>query len=495
MDLDAYRSSAESFLSALTAEYYRHYAGLQDEYAIEPIYARYRELFTRAAVDALREQAARLPVESEERRRTGLLVDFAVEGYVGEATKEAEAELAQREAGTMLELDGERLGLRESNSVQANEPDPERRALIERARMRAIEGELGHLHRELVERQHACAEELGWESYRAMCADCKGLDLDRLHAQCSAFSAATEARYAEVLEPQLHRTLGFGLSELRRSDLSRFFRQPGADDAFPADRLLTSFEQTMSGLGIDVHDQPGVVLDVGARANKSPRPFCAAVRPPDEVYLVLTPMGGREDYVTLFHEGGHTEHYANVDPALPFEYRYLGDNSVTEAFAFLLQHLVEDGSWLERRLGVGDAEPLVSHARATRLIYLRRYCAKLDYELELHGPGARLEALPPRYAQLLGHALKVDWPTETFLQDVDPGFYSACYLRAWAMEAQLRAYLRERFGPVWFEADEAGALLRALWREGQRLNAGELLAEVIGEQLDFGVLLADLGLD
>ena len=55
MDLAAYRGSAEAFVSELTNAYYRHYAGLEDEYAIEPIFERHAELFDRAAVDDLRE--------------------------------------------------------------------------------------------------------------------------------------------------------------------------------------------------------------------------------------------------------------------------------------------------------------------------------------------------------------------------------------------------------------------------------------------------------
>jgi hypothetical protein len=72
---------------------------------------------------------------------------------------------------------------------------------------------------------------------------------------------------------------------------------------------------------------------------------------PDEIYLVISPHGGRDDYAALFHEAGHTEHYAHVDPSLPFEYRHLGDNSVTEGFAFLLEHLTEDPAWLAATLG------------------------------------------------------------------------------------------------------------------------------------------------
>jgi hypothetical protein len=81
-----------------------------------------------------------------------------------------------------------------------------------------------------------------------------------------------------------------------------------------------------------------------------------------------------------------------------------------------------------------------------------------------------------------------------YLADVDPGFYCACYLRSWALETHLRRHLRERFGPAWFDSAEAGELLRDLWREGQRRTPEELLGELTGERLDFGVLLDDLEL-
>ena len=154
------------------------------------------------------------------------------------------------------------------------------------------------------------------------------------------------------------------------------------------------------------------------------------------------------------------------------EFRVLGDNSVTEGFAFLFDHLVEDPEWLRRHLG-GEADPeLAAHVRAVRLLFVRRYAAKLPYELDVH----RVDppdnaALRARYATLLGTAARVRWPEQTYLADLDPGFYVACYLRAWALETHLRAHLRERFGERWFEQREAGDALRTLWRDGQRLSA------------------------
>jgi len=84
------------------------------------------------------------------------------------------------------------------------------------------------------------------------------------------------------------------------------------------------------------------------------------------------------------------------------------------------------------------------------------------------------------------------WSGESYLADLDPGFYSACYLRAWAFEAQLRSHLRERFGAQWFTQAAAGELLRALWSEGQRRSPEELLGEFTGQELGFGPLLGEL---
>ncbi len=133
------------------------------------------------------------------------------------------------------------------------------------------------------------------------------------------------------------------------------------------------------------------------------------------------------------------------------------------------------------------SDQFVRFSAFVTLFFLRRYCAKLRYELELHS-GAPLESLPGRYAQLLSSAVGVPYPESDFLEDVDGGFYCTCYLRAWAFEAQLSEWLRERYGQSWFAQREAGTLVRELWELGQSLNADALLREVTGQNIDFGVL-------
>ena len=483
MDLDAYRAEAEAFASAISREYLLHLSGRQDELAIEPIYERHAGLFSPEAVEELRGAGSRP------------LLEFAVEGLIGRATKEEAAELARREATLEVELDGERMPYRQAAVALANEPDPDRRAALQEARLALGEEQLDPLLRAALERSHALAAELGWPSMRAMCEELSGIDLAALGEETAAFLEATEPAYEPLLDPHLRGQLGFGFERLRRSDLPAFFRAPRLDAYFPAERLLEAFRATFAGLGIDVRDGGRVTLDVEARPKKSPRAFCSPVRVPDEVHLVISPIGGHDDYEALFHEAGHAFHYAHVDPGLAFEHRYIGDNSVTEGFAFLAEHLVSDAEWLGRTLGVEASAEIAAHARARKLLFLRRYAAKLAYELELHDAPPSLEPLRESYARRLSSAVHVDWPAASWLSDVDPFFYAARYLRAWALETRLRRALRERFGPMWFATRAAGDLLRGMWAEGQRLGPEELLAKATGEApapLGFAVMVEDL---
>lgn len=497
MDFQAYRAGAEAFVGELGLEYYRHYAGHTDELEIEAVYERHDSLFSRSVVEELRhahEDARAEELGGEQARRHRCLLEFCLEGHLGQATRSLDAELARREARLRLDVDHEGVGFRESLILQANEPAGARRARLEAARLHAVEEHLNPLHTEALELTHSLARELGWASYRALWEDVKAIDFSALQRQTAAFLAATERSYPAVVDPALRFTCDVGLNEARRSDLPRFFRLAQADAVFPAHRLVASFRETMAGLGIHLDAQRNVILDLERRATKSPRAFCAPVRVPDEVYLVVPRLGGRDDYVALFHEGGHTQHYAWVAPDLPFEFRHLGDNSVTEGFAFLFDRLLENPEWLRRRLGV-DGKGLAPHLRAQRMVLLRRYAAKFAYELELHGD----VALPPSvqadsYTAHLSAAVGLSWPRATFLADLDRGFYSANYLRAWALETHVRTALRSRFGPAWFDEPAAGELLRSHWRQGQRLDADELVDQLGGGELDFSTLGADLGL-
>ncbi len=349
MDLDSYAQRAESFLTELDREYHLHFSGQKPEYEVEAVYERHAGLFGRETVLALREQVE--ASEGEARRRASYLLELAVGGYLGRASAAEEAAVAREEAELSLRVGGEEIPYRAAPVAQANEEKRERRAEIEEQRMALLEERLNPLHLVALERTRELLADLGWRSYAEAYGELRGIDLEELAAQTRSFLEATEGVYEGLVDPELRGVLGYGLGEAGRADLPRFFRAPGLDGSFPAERLIPSFTETMAGLGLDLAAQPNIVFDTESRPTKTPRAYCAPVRVPAEVYLVVPRVGGREDFAALFHEGGHAEHYANADGALPVEYRYLGDNSVTESFAFLLEHLTEEPGWIGERLG------------------------------------------------------------------------------------------------------------------------------------------------
>jgi hypothetical protein len=203
--------------------------------------------------------------------------------------------------------------------------------------------------------------------------------------------------------------------------------------------------------------------------------------------LVIKPQGGPDDWRALFHEAGHTEHFAHTSSSLAVEERRLGDNAVTEGWAMLLEHLTIDPVWLTRRLDFPRPHEFAAEGAVQLLWLVRRYCAKLLYEIEFHAaPDAK--DMRPRYKELLTDALKVEYTDTDYLADMDGSFYASEYLRAWAFEAQLRSYFRETFGNAWFTRREAGSLLRELWAEGQKHSADELLKEVAGQPIELSAV-------
>jgi hypothetical protein len=247
--------------------------------------------------------------------------------------------------------------------------------------------------------------------------------------------------------------------------------------------MLPALERTLSDLGIDLHAQENVHLDLEERPLKTPRAFCAPIEVPGKVMLVIQPIGGPDDWRALFHEAGHTEHFAHTSSSLNVEERRLGDNAVTEGWAMLLQHLTDEPAWLTRSLDFPKPQDFAAEGATGLLYFVRRYCAKLLYEVEFHA-AEDPASMAPRYVELLSDALKVEPSATDYLSDIDSGFYASAYLRSWAFEAQVRAFLREKFGNTWFARRDAGSLLRELWSEGQKPTADELLENVTGASIE-----------
>jgi hypothetical protein len=468
-DLDAFREDADRFIAEVDEEYYLHYAGHKETLELKAIYERHEQL-TRLET-AQRFEGA--PTE---------LWRFACEGYLGNLTRSHQERLAKVEAELETTVDGEQIPYRMLRVAMANEPDRDRRERLEQARLRLLDEELNPVYLEaaLIDREAVLT--LGSPNYYELYKRF-GFRLDELAAQCTDLLGETEQLWERAGDSLFRERLGIGLADARPADVSRLFRAPELDKSYPSERMLPALEATLRDLGIDLGSQENVHLDIEQRPGKSPRAFCSPIEVPGKVMLVIQPIGGRDDWEALFHEAGHTEHYANTSPDLPMEAKRLGDMAVTEGWAMLMQHLVDEPAWLNRRLDVPRVEKLANAGATTLLYFIRRYSAKLLYEIEFF-QAEDPASMKPRYAELLTEALKIPANPQSYLDDIDGSFYVTGYLRSWAFEAQLREFLRSELGNAWFASRDAGDLLRELWSLGQGPTAEELLRDVTGAQLE-----------
>ena len=474
-ELDAYREGADRFIAELDEEYYLHYAGLKDRLELEPIYERHAEL---TELD----RATSLGAAVNGDRGVRELWHFACEGYMGKLTRAYAERLAALEAELEVSVDGDTVPFRMIRPTIANEPDRGRRERLDRALWETTEERLNPLYLEAVDITRGAVRELGGSSYLDL-YERFGYDLRGLAEQCRAFLDSTEELYETSMDRALRAQLGFGLDEAQRYDINRMIRSPQWDVGFPGDKMVPALRATLSELGIDLDSQENVHLDIEQRPQKTPRAFCAPIEVPDKVMLVIQPIGGADDWRAFFHEAGHTEHYAHTSRDLRMEDKRLGDSAVTEGWAMLLQHWTDEPAWLAKRLDFPRPDEYAAEGMMWLLFFVRRYSAKLLYELEFHANGS-IEEMSGRYVELLGDALKIEPSPANYLADIDDGFYVYSYLRSWALEAQMRDHLRTQFGTGWFASREAGSLLRELWSEGQRPTADELLEEVTGAKLE-----------
>ena len=193
--------------------------------------------------------------------------------------------------------------------------------------------------------------------------------------------------------------------------------------------------------------------------------------PPKVVHLITRAQGGLHDYQAFLHEAGHALHFAGVDPSLPYTVRRIArDHALTEIYSYILEAITREPGMARpllrprRRRGArergGDDVP-----RGVPLPALRREAAVRARVLVAL---RRRRRHPEGYEEKLTAATGIHYRRDNYLADMDAGFYSADYLRAWIRHAQLRDYLKREVGEDWWRSSATGDRLRDLFREGTK---------------------------
>ena len=497
LSLERLRRDGESFNEELSREFYESLSGLKPEAQIQPLYEKYRAIFTDDSLELTREAFLGSAEGSEERRSARLLLDWQVESHSSRQLASLDEREIAWEGEAVVQLsDGRQIPYQRTSIELGNSTDRHERAMIEAARVKLVERELAPIRRERFQRERDITEAVGIANdYNATWELLSGISLQGLRAECEAFLRDTQAMWDDVAPRVTKRVLGMALNETTRADALALFRAREFDEFFPARDMESAIRRQVTEMGIDPEANGRIILDTGDREGKRSRAFCAPVRVPGEVYLVLRPHGGQTDWNTFLHELGHALHYAYMRPDLPLEFRFMGDNSVTEGYAMLFDHLMQDAGWLHRYTGLekSTSPAFLRSAGFEELHFLRRYSAKLIYETELYGGALSWDALPDLYVDQLTNATSFRYARADAFVDVDPRYYAARYLRAWQLQALLTETLVQKFDSDWWRNPKAGPwMVEHLFGEAQRELAHEQAMRVSGKTLSFAPLIRNI---
>jgi hypothetical protein len=481
-------------METISRESYLAFAGLKKTAELQPIYERYAHILGEEALELTLDAFRSARDGTDDKRSAQCLLEWEIESQAAKPLAALdEREIEWENSAFIQSPDGRVIQYQAAPIEIANTRDRGLRLGLDLARAKLVQEEHAPLRLERLQREKEYIESLGIAGdYNKSFEAVTGISLETLGTSCEQFLRDTESMWNDTLPGVLKKSLGIKASEAKRSDALALFRASEYDDAFPGNEMEGVMRRQVSEMGIDPTADGRIIFDVGEREGKRSRAFCSPVRVPEEVYLVLRPHGGQSDYNTFLHELGHALHFGYASPDYPFEFRWLGDNSVTEAYAMLFDHRMQDKGWLLRytRLGTNRVAKFLRTAGFEELHFLRRYCAKFLYERALYSGEVRWSELPDLYVSLLTNATGFEYdPADAFV-DVDPRYYSARYLRAWQLQSVLNEELTARFDTDWYRNPSAGPWITSeLFAQGQRENAEEIAARAGADALSFQPLV------
>jgi hypothetical protein len=460
------------------------------------IVARYRDLFTREQLDALKD--AEEGVAGTERERVYRLRKTCESGLVDIELSEREDALENAILAARVTYKGEELPLRSAQAQLAVLP-----TYADREELGELQGDASAAFNDdrmelLRAREELDAELSGVPDAVARNEEEKGISLRELARVLADASRGADEVYGRLSGRWCDKLLGGDRPELPTSyHVSWLRRLSPLEATYTKERATEVCLQTLRQLGFDLDQEPNIKLDLDDRPQKSPRACVIAADPPKIVHLITRAQGGLHDYQAFLHEAGHALHYGNCDPELPYTFRNLSrDHALTEIYSYIFEAISREPAWHAEYFDLSE-EQAEEHAEATiflEALLFRRYTAKLHFELEFWGSfGDGSAAGPDEYHRLLTSATGISYRPDAYLADMDAGFYSADYLRAWIRSAQLRQWLTREVGTDWWRDAKTGDHLRALFAEGTQPTSEEIAGRLGFDPHDTKPLLSELG--
>jgi len=396
-----------------------------------------------------------------------------------------------------LSFRDEPLPLRDYYSFMREEDDSEKRKEVYYGDINYITNTINPIHRERMSKEKALYQSIGYESATDYYYNVQNIDREKHRALAYDFLDNSNDMFRGVLTYRCNLALGMGPAEVAPWDRSKLYYAKEFDKYFPKEDFLAFTFDFFKKLGFDIENNENILVDYEERPEKEPRAATYTVSVPDDIRVNLKPAGGMDDYKTAFHEFGHALHYAYTNADLPYEFRHLGINAVTETYAFLLERMFLNRNFLVEECEMPEAEvnEYLNHTLFTEMSGSNYYAMLVIYEEKIHENVMSDEEMIKFYGDLRNEYSI--WPRGPYNDEagyltVDEEFYSIDYMTAWYAEAQLRNKLEELYGERWYKDPAAGEMLKDLFVQGDSITVDQMLQQIGYEQgLDAKYLIDD----
>jgi hypothetical protein len=490
-----FESRLERYLFERSEEWRAVRVGEKEVSEQAEIVRRFADLFSREQLDGLRD--AEQEAAGEDRERLYRLRKTCESGLISAELAEREDELENRLLAERVTFKGEEMPLRNAQAklavltAYAEREELGRIQAAANARFNDERLDLLRTNEELAAEYSGIADPVERNEEEK---DISLRELSRVLERASADSAES---YGRLRERWFAKLLGDDREDVPSSYHSAWMRRLSPlESTYTKERATEICLQTLAALGFDLNAQPNIKLDLDDRPQKAPRACVIASDPPKIVHLITRAQGGLHDYQAFLHEAGHALHYGGCDPALPYVFRRIArDHALTEIYSYIVEAISREPEWHELYFGLSP-EQARENAEATTFLealLFRRYEAKLRFELDFWTRFTSDGGTDSGYEEHLTAATGVRYRRDGYLSDMDAGFYSADYLRAWIRSAQLREQLVREVGADWWRSPQTGELLRSLFREGTTPTSEQIAGRLGFDPLDTKPLLHEVG--